>query len=107
MKKTLFVSALASTLLLVCAPVAIGQYFGNDSSSLRCPGGLIYVNDPARYIRKKCGPPTRETYNSDSRAQVWVYHFGTSRFINYVSIVNDKIHRIQSTPCDGDNPDCE
>ena len=80
-------------------------YDAREVSNLPCGHGLVKVGDTEQDVLDKCGTPRRRT--RDGAAKVFIYHFGTSRIKNYVSIVKGRVYRIQSGECDGDDVDCE
>ena len=70
----------------------------DDAPSLQCDGGLVFTGDSAASVKEKCGPP-QKILNSDIEAPtVWVYDLGDSKFIYYVSIVDNAVERIQMGP---------
>ncbi len=104
-KKRLFIICLSTSLLTFTAIALSQPMFGNDASSLRCGYGLVTVGDDERHVIDKCGIPQRETYVRP--AKILIYYFGPSRFKNYVSIIDGRVYRIQSGPCDGEDSDCQ
>ena len=64
----------------------------DDTSSLRCDGGIVAPGDSADSVKEKCGEP-QQVLNPDPQEPVkWVYDLGGTY---YVSIVNGKVERIQ------------
>ncbi|CAB5079360.1 hypothetical protein D3OALGA1CA_1543 [Olavius algarvensis associated proteobacterium Delta 3] len=80
------------------------QTFLSDTSTVRCSGGIVRVNDDAFRVQEQCGEPFR-TFMKDGD-QIWVYNFGQGRLVYYFTIFRDNLRRIQSQRCDIDNRDC-
>jgi hypothetical protein len=82
------------------------QDFRIDVSSFRCDGGVITNGDLIRDVKRKCGEPLRETCPDCDPYRVLVYQFKQSPYIYYLSFMFERLQRIQSVRCDGENPDC-
>ena len=91
-KKVLAVSINALIFIFTIQPHAVAL---DDMSSLQCDGGIVTPGDSTDSVKEKCGEP-RQILRPDPQEPVkWVYDFGSTQFINYVSIVNGKVERIQ------------
>ena len=62
-----------------------------DASSYRCSSGIIHIGDTKDEVFDKCGEPTRET----NRGRTWIYDFGSSEFVRYITFIDNKVDRIQ------------
>ncbi|UCF94949.1 MAG: DUF2845 domain-containing protein [Desulfobacterales bacterium] len=77
-----------------------------DQSSYRCPGGIVAVGDLDRTIQNKCGDPIEVTRRMTDSYDIWIYHFGQSKFMHYFGFLNGKLQRIVAAPCKVDDPAC-
>ena len=93
-------------LILTGASAALDFNFTSDQSSLRCSGGVVAVGDMGRSVRDKCGPPLDVTRRASDSYDIWIYHFGASKFMYYLGFLNGKLQRIVSAPCSVNDPDC-
>ena len=64
----------------------------DDTSSLRCDGGIVAPGDSADSVKEKCGEPQQVLTPDPQEPVKWVYDLGGTY---YVSIVNGKVERIQ------------
>lgn len=62
-----------------------------DESILHCPAGIVTIGDTRFSVLEKCGKPTF----TDEYGDVWVYDYGPSEFVRYITFVGDKVERIQ------------
>jgi hypothetical protein len=63
----------------------------DDSSECECSNGIVNIGDSKYDVIKKCGEPT----SREDRGTVWVYDFGSTRFIHYITFAGDTVERIQ------------
>ena len=63
----------------------------DDYSVIQCPGGIISVGDTRFEVVEKCGEPTRVEDNGD----IFIYDYGPTEFVRYITFVEDKVERIQ------------
>jgi len=68
----------------------------DDTSSLRCDGGIVAPGDSADSVKEKCGEPQQMLTPDPQEPVKWVYDFGGTQLKYYVSIVNGKVERIQT-----------
>jgi hypothetical protein len=80
---------LAAFFLLLFAGQALAEL--DDYSVIQCPGGIISVGDTRFEVTEKCGEPTRVEDNGD----IWIYDYGPTEFVRYITFVEDKVERIQ------------
>jgi len=79
------------------------------SDTFRCPNGsLIRINDRLETVTKKCGPPTTRSVRggltgyADAQhygsfdTEEWVYNFGPTSFIMYLTFTNGVLASIES-----------
>ena len=64
----------------------------DDTSSMRCDGGIVAPGDSADSVKEKCGEPQQVLTPDPQEPVKWVYDLGGTY---YVSIVNGKVERIQ------------
>jgi hypothetical protein len=62
-----------------------------DSSDWKCSNGILNIGDSKYDVIKKCGEPT----SREDRETVWVYDFGSTKFIYYITFDGDTVERIQ------------
>jgi hypothetical protein len=63
----------------------------DDSSDWNCSNGILNIGDSKYDVIKKCGEPT----SREDRETVWVYDFGSIKFIYYITFDGDTVERIQ------------
>jgi hypothetical protein len=78
----LFVSA--------CPSFAVDR---EDVDSLGCSNGIVNVGDSKSDVLEKCGEPTRK---EGFQEYIWVYDFGSSDFLYYLTFYKDRLERIQT-----------
>jgi hypothetical protein len=80
-----------------------------DSSDWKCSNGILNIGDSKYDVIKKCGEPTfREEFGEptvqkefgeptfrEDHETVWVYDFGSTKFIYYITFDGDTVERIQ------------
>jgi len=64
-----------------------------DVSSLGCSDGIVNVGDSKSDVLEKCGEPTRK---EGFQEHVWVYDFGSSSLVYYLTFSRDRLERIQT-----------
>ena len=64
----------------------------DDTSTMRCDGGIISMGDSEESVKEKCGEPQQVLTPDPQEPVKWVYDLGSTY---YVSIVNGKVERIQ------------
>lgn len=62
-----------------------------DETTLQCPNGMVSIGDNEYSVLEKCGEPAFE----EERGTVWVYDYGPSEFVRYITFVDGKVNRIQ------------
>ena len=73
-----------------------------DESSLECSDGIVNLRDTESEVIEKCGEPTRKERSSPSdhftlpEPNIWVYDFGSSSFVYYLTFTRGKVERIQT-----------
>jgi hypothetical protein len=63
----------------------------DDYSVIQCPGGIVSIGDTRFDVEEKCGEPTRVEDNG----HIWIYDYGPTEFVRYITFVEDKVERIQ------------
>jgi len=64
-----------------------------DVSSLGCSDGIVNLGDSKSDVLEKCGEPTRK---DGFQEYVWVYDFGSSNLVYYLTFSRDRLERIQT-----------
>ncbi len=64
-----------------------------DVSSLGYSDGIVNVGDSKSDVLEKCGEPTRK---EGFQKYVWVYDFGSSNLVYYLTFSRDRLERIQT-----------
>ena len=64
----------------------------DDTSTMRCDGGIVAAGDSEDSVKEKCGEPLQVLTPDPQEPVKWVYDLGGTY---YVSIVNGKVERIQ------------
>lgn len=64
----------------------------DDTSTMRCDGGIVSTGDSEDSVKEKCGEPQQVLTPDPQEPVKWVYDLGSTY---YVSIVNGKVERIQ------------
>jgi hypothetical protein len=64
-----------------------------DVSSLGCSDGIVNVGDSKSDVLEKCGEPTRK---EGFQEYLWVYDFGSSNLVYYLTFSRDRLERIQT-----------
>jgi len=64
-----------------------------DASSLGCSDGIVNVGDSKSDVLEKCGEPTRK---EGFQEHLWIYDFGSSNFVYYLTFSRDRLERIQT-----------
>lgn len=68
----------------------------DDVPSFRCAGETISVGDRKYSVIEACGAPDKITVSGGGTVEKWVYNFGPTRFIHYVTFVRGRLSRIQA-----------
>ena len=68
----------------------------DDTSSLECDGGNVYPGDSEDSVRENCGDPQEVNQRDKYSPIIWVYNFGPSEFVYYVTFTNGMAERIQT-----------
>jgi hypothetical protein len=83
----LFISALIFTFGIQPNSMAL-----DDTSTMRCDGGIVTAGDSEDSVKEKCAEPQQVLTPDPQEPIKWVYDLGSTY---YVSIVNGKVERIQ------------
>ena len=68
----------------------------DDVPSFRCAGETISVGDRRYSVIEACGAPDKITVSGGGTVEKWVYNFGPTQFIHYVTFVRGRLSRIQA-----------
>lgn len=64
-----------------------------DVSSLGCSDGIVNIGDSKSDVLEKCGEPTRK---EGFQGYLWIYDFGSSHLVYYLTFSRDRLERIQT-----------
>jgi hypothetical protein len=78
--------------LLVFYFAASSVHALDDTDSLQCDGGIISAGDTKFQVQQKCGEPT----SKEGMGNVWIYNFGSSQFVYYITFIGNQVERIQT-----------
>jgi hypothetical protein len=67
----------------------------DDAGSLRCDQESIMRGDTEFQVETTCGKPETVLIKGSAK-KVWIYNFGPTRFIYYLTFVNGRLTRIQT-----------
>ena len=67
----------------------------DDAGSLRCDQESIMTGDTEFQVKTTCGEPDSIIVRGFAK-KVWIYNFGPTRFIYYLTFVNGQLTRIQT-----------
>ena len=90
------------SMLLFAHPLPSFATDRTDETSLWCSDGIVNMRDTEAEVLEKCGEPTRKERSTPSdhftlpKPNVWVYDFGSSSFVHYITFTRGKVERIQS-----------
>ena len=68
----------------------------DETTSLDCDGGTVSQGDSEDSVRDKCGDPQKVTQRDKYSPVIWLYNFGPSDFVYYVTFTNGMVERIQT-----------
>ena len=82
------------TSALCCLIVGFGGLSAlalDDTDSLKCDNGIVQVGDSKFDVQSKCGEPSALEEGGD----VWIYDFGSTEFLYYLTFKHDIVEWIQ------------
>jgi hypothetical protein len=87
-------------LMMILSVLVIGSVPGDlaaldDVGSLRCDQESIMTGDTSFQVETTCGKPDSILTKGLAR-EVWIYNFGPTRFVYYLSFSNGRLKRIQA-----------
>ena len=68
----------------------------DDVPSFRCGGETVSVGDRQNAVKKACGQPDKIRVSGGGAVEEWIYNFGPTRFIYYVTFKYGRLERIQA-----------
>jgi hypothetical protein len=89
---------MAFTLLTALSGLFIFQSPGaalDETDSLECSGGTVFTGDSQESVLNKCGDPQKVTRQDAASPVIWIYNFGPSEFVYYVTFTEGVVIRIQ------------
>jgi hypothetical protein len=66
----------------------------DDAGSMRCDQESIMIGETEFQIKTACGEPDTILMKGLAK-KVWIYNFGPTKFIYYLTFVNGRLARIQ------------
>jgi hypothetical protein len=84
---------LSFSMLMFAHPLSSFAIERDDVSSLGCSDGIVDMGDSKSDVLEKCGEPTRK---EGFREHLWVYDFGSSHLVYYLTFSRDRLERIQT-----------
>lgn len=84
---------MAFMVMFVFPPILLAL---DETSSLDCSGGTVMAGDSEDSVRENCGDPQEVNQRDKYSPVIWVYNFGPSEFVNYVTFTNGMVERIQT-----------
>ena len=63
----------------------------DDTDSMQCGETIVFINDTKPEVLSKCGDPSA----TEEQGRVWIYNFGPSDFVYYITFTQDVVERIQ------------
>jgi hypothetical protein len=65
--------------------------FSENTSTMRCNGGIISLQDSFHEVQEKCGQPTSFSPG------IWVYDFGKNEFVYMLKFNGGRVYKIINT----------
>jgi hypothetical protein len=91
------ITAFAAVLAFILVPAGAAAAPGlDDVPSFRCAGETISIGDRQYSVIEACGVPDKITVSAGGTVETWVYNFGPTEFIHYVTFVRGRLSRIQA-----------
>lgn len=84
---------LSFSMLMFALPLSSFAIEREDVSSLGCSDGIVNIGDSKSDVLEKCGEPTRK---EGFQEHVWVFDFGSSDLVYYLTFSRDRLERIQT-----------
>jgi len=66
----------------------------DDAPTMRCDRESIITGEAEFQVKTACGKPDTVLIKGVAR-KVWIYNFGPTKFIYYLTFVNGRLERIQ------------
>ena len=63
----------------------------DDADSMQCGETIVFIGDTKPEVLSKCGDPSA----TEERGKIWIYNFGPSDFVYYITFTQDVVERIQ------------
>jgi hypothetical protein len=89
-RRLCLILGLIGSLFFVCSGVVFADEL-DDESTCQCPKGIVSIGDPRFNVMEKCGKPT----STEDSGNIWIYDYGPSEFVRYITFVDDQVQRIQ------------
>ena len=81
-----------SVLIIVAVPAISAAL--DDAGSLRCDQESIMAGETSFQVQTACGKPDSILTKGSAR-EVWIYNFGPTKFVYYLTFINGRLDRIQ------------
>ena len=83
-------------IVLVCVCIWVSIVSGvlalDDVSDFSCNGEIVSIGDDKAAVEHRCGRPS----TMEQSGRVWIYNFGPTEFLYYLTFANDRLERIQT-----------
>jgi hypothetical protein len=82
------------TIALCCLIVGVSCLTASaldDADSMQCGDAMVFIGDPKLEVQTKCGEPSAR----EERGDVWIYNFGPTEFVYYLTFTDGIVERIQ------------
>jgi flagellar basal body-associated protein FliL len=67
----------------------------DSASDMQCGTEIVSVGASRFDVREKCGAPTSIELGQGYNTEQWIYNFGPSEFVYYLTFVNGTLERIE------------
>ena len=92
-KKSINFLVLLSLLIMFVICPSTFAFERDDVSTLECTDGIVNIGNSRSTVLEKCGEPTKK---EGPREYLWIYNFGSSSFVYYLTFTGDRLERIQT-----------
>ena len=91
-KNTKIFRLIFSLIIIVAVPGISAAL--DDVGALRCDRESIMAGDTNFQVKTACGKPD-SIHTKGSAREVWIYNFGPTKFVYYLTFINGRLDRIQ------------
>jgi len=89
------------TVLIIVAAITAAYILGTSAAALdsaadmQCGTQIVTPGASPFEVREKCGEPTRIEPGPGIGREQWIYNFGPTEFVYYLTFVNGELERIE------------